>query len=132
VNAMAELHVDVELRAGSRLGSGEDFVLGHPWTDGGIGVEADGTGAHLLLVSVGVCVLNDVYREASPGIQVDGVLVRVAGDFDAGTWSRATVAYDVEIDSPEDDATLDSLLDRVDAAAEIPQVVRGEVTVSRR
>ncbi len=132
MNAMAELQVDVELRAGSRLGVGEDFILDHPWTDGGVSVETDGTGAHLLLVSVGMCVLNDVYREASPGIQVDGVLVRVSGDFDAGTWSRATIAYEVEVDSPEDGATLESLLDRVDAAAEIPQVVRGEVTVSRR
>jgi hypothetical protein len=129
---MAELKVDVELRAGSRLGAGEDFVLGHVWTDGGIGVEADGTGAHLLLVSVGVCLVNDLYREASPGIQVDGVLVRVSGDFDAGSWSSGAIAYDVEVDSPEEETTLRSLLDRVDAVAEIPQVVRGEVTVSRR
>ena len=128
---MAELHVDVEVGAGTRIiGSGTHFD--HPWTDGGIGVDADGTGAHLLLVSVGVCVLNDVYREAQPGIQVDGVRVQVSGDFDAETWSATAVTYEVEIDSPDDEATVSRLLERVDAVAEVPRLLAGEVTVSRR
>jgi hypothetical protein len=129
---MAELAVDVELRAGSRLGDGEDVVVGHPWTDGGIGIDTEGTGAHLLLVSVGICVLNDVYREAQPGIQVDGVRVRVSGDLDAEAWTSTAIAYEVEIDSPEDEATVARLLVQVDAVAEIPRLLGGEVTVSRR
>lgn len=128
---MGELHVDVEVGAGSRI-IDTAILLHHPWTDGGIGVDTEGTGAHFLLASVGVCVLNDVYREAQPGIQVDGVLVRVSGDFDAETWASTAIAYEVEIDSPDDDATVARLLERVDAVAEIPRVVRGEVMVRRR
>ena len=129
---MAELHVDVEIRAGSRLGVGEDLLIDHAWTDGGIGVETGGTGAHLLLVSVGVCVLNDVYREAQPGVQVDGVLVRVSGDFDAESWSRAGITYEVDIDSPEDEEVVARLLGQVEGVAEIPRLLGGAVTVSRR
>ena len=128
---MADLYVEVEVAAGSRRGGGESFALDHVWTDSGIGVTAEGTGAQLLLVSVGVCVLNDVYREAT-GLQLDGVLVRVSGELDAQTWSSAGITYEVEIDSPEDRAVVGDLLDRVDAVAEIPRIVRGEVTVSRR
>jgi uncharacterized OsmC-like protein len=128
---MAELHVDVELGSGSRA-SASGFRLDHSWTDDGVSVDTDGTGAHLLLVSVGVCVLNDVYREARPGIQIDGVLVRVSGDFDAESWSSTAVAYEVEIDSPDDEATVARLLEQVEAAAEIPRVLRGDVTVGRR
>ena len=128
---MAELQVDVEVGSGS-LVSTAGLLLDHSWTDAGISVDSEGTGAHFLLVSVGVCVLNDTYREAQPGIQVDGVRVRVSGDFDAERWSRAAISYEVEIDSPEDEATLSRLLDQVHAVAEIPRVVRGEVTVSRR
>lgn len=128
---MAELQVDVAVGAGSRI-IDLGVLFEHPWTDGGIGVDTDGTGAHLLLVSVGVCVLNDIYREAQPGIQVDGVLVRVSGDLDTETWSRASISYDVEIDSPDDEQTVARLLERVDAVAEIPRIVRGEVTVERR
>jgi OsmC-like protein len=129
---MADLHVEIEVAAGSRLGVGEDFLLDHVWSDSGIGVTSEGTGAHLLLVSVGVCVLNDVYREADPDLRVDGVLVRVTGELDAQTWSAASISYEVEIDSPEDEATVERLLARVDAVAEIPRIVRGEVKVSRR
>lgn len=121
---MAELLVDVEVSAGSRLGVGDDLVLDHAWTDSGIGVTTEGTGAHLLLVSIGVCVLNDVYREADPGLRIDGVRVRVSGDLDTQTWASADITYEVEIDSPEDEATLAGLLDRVDAVAEIPRIVR--------
>jgi uncharacterized OsmC-like protein len=128
---MAELHVDAQVGSGSRWNYAE-ILLDHPWTDAGISVDAEGTGAHFLLASVGVCVLNDVYREAQPGVQLDGVRVRVSGDFDAETWSMTTVTYEVEIDSPDDEETVARLLERVDAVAEIPRLLAGEVTVNRR
>jgi len=128
---MAELHVDAQVHSGSRV-SYADILLDHPWTDAGISIDAEATGAHFLLASVGVCVLNDVYREAQPGIQVDGVLVRVSGDFDAETWSMTAISYEVEIDSPDDEATVARLLERVEAVAELPRLLAGEVTVSRR
>ena len=130
---MAEIHVDVRVAAGSRVADlTPAYVIPHPWTDGGITVEGGGTGAHLLLTAVGSCVLNDVYREADPGIPVDGVLVEVGGDFDSVSWATTTIGYDVRVDSPEDDEVVARLLSQVEAVAEIPRVVGGEVTVSRR
>lgn len=128
---MADLHVEVVLGAGSRTFTGGD-LLDHGWSDEGISVDTEATGAHQLLVAVGCCVVNDIYREAQPGIRVDGVTVRVAGELDATSWSSASIAYEVEVDSPEDDATIARLLEQVDAVAEIPRILRGEVTVSRR
>jgi hypothetical protein len=128
---MADLQVEVVLGAGSRTFTGGD-LLDHGWSDEGISVDAEATGAHQLLVAVGCCVVNDVYREAQPGVQVDGVTVRVAGDFDSESWSRATIAYEVDIDSPEDEEVVARLLGQVEARAEIPRLLSGEVTVSRR
>ncbi|GAA4711310.1 OsmC family protein [Nocardioides conyzicola] len=128
---MAELHVEVVLGAGSRTFTG-GALLDHGWSDEGITVDAEPTGAHQLLVSVGCCVVNDVYREAQPGVQVDGVTVRVSGELDAESWARAEITYEVDIDSPEDEDVIARLLAQVEAVAEIPRVLQGEVTVGRR
>ena len=121
---MAELRVDVVLGAGSRTFTGGD-LLDHGWSDEGITVDAEPTGAHQLLVAVGCCVVNDVYREAQPGVQVDGVTVRVLGEFDSESWSRAAISYEVDIDSPEDDQVVARLLSQVEAVAEIPRLLAG-------
>ncbi|GAA1164382.1 OsmC family protein [Nocardioides aquiterrae] len=128
---MAELHVDVRVAAGSRAADlTPTYVVPHQWTDGGIAVEGGGSGAHLLLTAVASCVLNDVYREAD--VPVDGVLVEAGGDFDGETWATTHIAYDVSVDSPEAPDVVARVIEQVDAVAEIPRVVRGEVTVSRR
>ncbi len=130
---MAELHADVRVAAGSRVADlTPSYVIPHPWTDGGIAVEGGGTGAHLLLTAVGSCVLNDVYREADPGIPVNGVLVEVGGDFDSTTWSTTSIGYDVSVDSSEAGDVIARLVETVEDVAEIPRLLGGEVTVRRR
>jgi hypothetical protein len=129
---MAEVHVDVRVAAGSRAAAlVPTYAVPHQWTDGGIAVEGGGTGAHLLLTAVACCVLNDVYREAG-SVPVDGVLVDTGGDFDGESWATTRITYDVAVDSTEAGDVVAGVLERVDAVAEIPRVVRGEVTVSRR
>lgn len=78
----------VRVAAGSYSGTVHaDATFSQRWTTSGVSVEAQFTGAHLLHLSVGGCVLNDVHRESERlGVDVDGVLVRVAGDFRRGTW----------------------------------------------
>lgn len=72
----------------------------HPWTDGGVTVEADFTGGHMLHLAVAGCVLNDVYREAAAlGIEVKGVRVTAAGGFDTATWQSTGIDYSVEVSS---------------------------------
>jgi uncharacterized OsmC-like protein len=116
------------------LMSGEDTVVRFPhrWTPGGVTVEADFTGGHLLHLAAAGCVLNDVYREAaSRGLELTGVRVTAAGGFDTAAWQSTGIDYSVEVssDAPADD--LAQLLAAVDEVAEIPRAIRAGAIVRR-
>lgn len=119
--------------AGSFKSVNEGAVhFSHRWTSGGVSVQADFTGAHLLHLAAAGCVLNDLYREAAElGIELDGVRVSAVGDFDPNTWQSTGIEYSVELRSPAPATELDRLLERVDAVAEIPRALRRATTVSR-
>src|SRR4051794_1574301 len=64
-----------------------DTRLPHRWTEEGVSIEAQFTGARLLHLAAAGCVLNGVYRGAAEaGIRLDGVLVNADGEFEADTW----------------------------------------------
>lgn len=110
-----------------------DVTFAHRWTDGGVAVEAGFTGAHLLHLAVGGCVLNDVYREADRlGIVVHGVVVSVDGDFDRSSWASTGITYSVEIDSPSPPVDVQQLLHVVEDVAEIPRALQAGARVERR
>jgi uncharacterized OsmC-like protein len=112
--------------------SGAVVRFPHRWTPGGVTVEADFTGAHLLHLAAAGCVLNDVYREAAAlGIDVNGVRVTAAGGFDPSTWQSTGIDYAVEVSSDAPAGQLAHLLDVVDQVAEIPQAIRAGATVRR-
>ncbi|HEU4492366.1 MAG TPA: hypothetical protein VFR74_16010 [Jiangellales bacterium] len=46
-------------------------------------------------------------------------------------WESTGIDYQVEVDSPASSADLDSLLQQVDALAEIPRAIRAGVAVRR-
>ncbi|GAB3678482.1 OsmC family protein [Angustibacter aerolatus] len=107
-------------------------VLPHRWTDGGVSVRTDFTGAHLLHLSVAGCVLNDVHREAPGlGVVVDGVRVTASGDLDPTTWASTGITYLVDVDGPSGPEQVAALLTRVDAVAEIPRALRVGTVVQR-
>ena len=111
---------------------GEGTTMPHAWTEEGVTVQVDFTGAHLLHLAVAGCVLNDVYREARElGIDLTGVRVVARGGFDTDRWVTRGIDYDVQVDGPSD-ADRDRLLSRVDAVAEIPRVIRSGGEVRRR
>ncbi|QZY29833.1 OsmC family protein [Nocardioides coralli] len=119
----------VTASAGSLRGPGP--TMPHAWTAGGVSIEADFTGAHLLHLAVAGCVLNDTFREARElGLEVAGVRVTASGGFDDG-WASTGIGYEVEIDGPRG-AELEDLLARVDAVAEIPRTIRAGGEVGRR
>jgi uncharacterized OsmC-like protein len=104
----------------------------HRWTPGGVTVEADFTGGHLLHLAAAGCVLNDVYREAAAlGIGLQGVRVTAVGGFDAATWQSTGIDYSVEVSSAAPADQLAHLLEVVDQVAEIPQAIRAGATVRR-
>ena len=128
---MAEF--EVVASAGTFRSTAPDVVaFPHRWTDEGVTVAAEFTGAHLLHLSTAGCVLNDVYREAaSLGVEVRGVRVTAGGGFDTNSWSSTGIEYAVEIDSPAGPEEIDRLLAQVDAVAEIPRAIRAGADVTR-
>ncbi|GAA2753227.1 OsmC family protein [Amnibacterium kyonggiense] len=122
----------VTVSAGTLRDDGALFTSPHRWTEGGVSVVGAFTGAHLLHVAVGGCVLNDVYREAEDlGLDVLGVRVAVAGGFDPATWASTGVTWTAEVDAAAPDADVAVLLDRVEAVAEIPRAIAQGAPVTR-
>jgi uncharacterized OsmC-like protein len=104
----------------------------HQWTPGGVTVEADFTGGHLLHLAAAGCVLNDLYREAAAlGIGLHGARVTATGGFDPATWRSAGIDYAVEVSSDAPAGQLAQLLEVVDQVAEIPRAIRAGTTVRR-
>lgn len=106
-------------------------VLPHAWTEAGVVARAPANGAQVLHLSVALCVLNDIYREAERlRIEMSGVVVEADGEFD-GDWRSTGILYAVELDSPasaEDQALLVTVVDDV---AEIPRAIRAGAAVTR-
>ncbi len=108
-------------------------TMPHRWTNGGVVVETEFTGAHLYLLAAAGCVLNDVYREAGlSNLPIDGVRVRAAGGFDPNTWSSTGIEYQVDVASQASANDIDHLVQAVDDVAEIPKALRSGTTVVRR
>ena len=131
--AVPEANYEVVVSAGSLRPAQADVVMPHRWTDEGVVVNADFTGAHLYHLAAAGCVLNDLYREAARlGIRIGGARVRAAGGFDTATWNSTGVEYSVEVDSEASDAELERLLQVVDDVAEIPKALRSGTSVARK
>jgi uncharacterized OsmC-like protein len=126
------MRFEVIAGAGSlRSGSRAAVRFPHRWTAGGVTVDADFTGAHLLHLAVAGCVLNDLYREAAAlGIELTGVRVTATGGFEPG-WASTGITYSVELASDARPEDLAQLLTIVDEVAEIPRAVRAGATVTR-
>jgi uncharacterized OsmC-like protein len=124
---------EVTVGAGTMMSPSSTAVrFPHRWTDGGVTVEADFTGGHVLHLAVASCVLNDIYREAAAlGVDVTGVRVTAAGGFDTATWQSAGIDYWVEVSSDAPADQLAHLLAVVDQVAEIPQAIRAGAPVQR-
>lgn len=123
---------DVIVSAGDLRPAAGGTVMPHRWTDEGVTVESEFTGAHLYHLAAAGCVLNDLYREAlGLGIPLDGVRVRASGGFDTSTWRSTGVRYEVQLSSPAAPEDLERLLHCVDDVAEIPKALRAGTTVTR-
>jgi uncharacterized OsmC-like protein len=123
----------VEVSAGTMMSASSTVArFPHRWTPGGVTVEADFTGGHLLHLAAAGCVLNDAYREAAAlGIELRGVRVTAAGRFDTETWQSTGIDYSVEVSSDAPADQLAHLLEVVDQVAEIPRAIRAGATVRR-
>jgi uncharacterized OsmC-like protein len=124
---------EVAVGAGAlRSGSGSAVQFPHRWTQEGVTVEGDFTGAHLLTLAAAGCVLNDLYREAAAlGIELTGARVTAAGGFDTTTWQSTGIGYTVQVESGASAGEIEHLLALVDEVAEIPRALRAGADVRR-
>src|SRR5262249_44168699 len=124
---------EVVVSAGTMMSaSGAVVRFPHRWTPGGVTVEADFSGAHLLHLAAAGCVLNDVYREAAAwGFDLKGVGGPGGGGFDSAPCQSTDIDYWVELSSDPPADQLAHLLQVVDQVAEIPQAIRAGATVRR-
>ena len=122
----------VTASAGTLRSAVPGWTLPHAWTQEGVAVDGEGTGASVLHLSVALCVLNDTFRESQAlGVPVAGVRVAAGGAFDAESWVSLGITYAVEIDSPASPDRLSQVLARVDEVAEIPRALRSGMSVER-
>lgn len=131
--ALMDNRLEVAVGAGTMMsGSGAVARFPHRWTVGGLTVEAELTGGHLLHLAAAGCVLNDLYREAATlGIELAG------GPGDRGgrvrhcdlAVDRHRVSRRSQLRCPASQPA--HLLEVVDQVAEIPRAIRAGSTVRR-
>jgi len=82
-------------------------------------------GGQLLHLAVAGCISNDLFREAARlQIELTRVVVKVDGGFDGDPAVSTGISYSVEVAGRATDEELRSLVDHVDAIAEIPNSLR--------
>lgn len=90
-------------------------------------------GGELLLLSLATCFCNDLYREAAKqSVPVDGVEVRVSGQFGADGEPGTDFAYTVTVQSDAPPATIDALIRHTDQVAEVQNTLRKGINVQLR
>ncbi|TWH03209.1 OsmC-like protein [Nocardioides sp. J9] len=128
---MADAAFGVRAASGTLRGEGPGVELPHAWSPEGVLAGPVTNGAQALHLSVALCVLNDVHREARElGIPVEGVAVSADGGFDQA-WASTGISYSVVVDSEASAEAVDQLLAVVDEVAEVPRALRAGAAVRR-
>jgi uncharacterized OsmC-like protein len=87
-------------------------------------------GGQLLHLAVAGCVSNDLFREAARrGIELTRVVVNVDGGYAGEPAVSTGISYRVEVEGRATEAHLRSLVEHVDAIAEIPNSLRNGTAV---
>lgn len=104
------------------------LVIDRGPADGGQGVGFNG--GQLLLLALGACYANDVFREAAQrGIDVLGVRVVVECDWDGDPVRAQNVRYSTRVEAEAGEDEIMSLIRHVDAIAEVHNSVRAGTPV---
>jgi len=90
---------------------------------GGMGLGFNG--GELLLLAIGGCYSNDLFREAAKqGIEVRSVQVTVSADWGGDPVRAQNVTYSVRVDADAPEEALQKLIQHTDRVAEIPNSLR--------
>jgi organic hydroperoxide reductase OsmC/OhrA len=132
--AQATIHVRTVGGVSAAIGwSGPRTVtIDRPESAGGLGIGF--SGGELLLLAVGACYTNDLYREAAKmGMALKGVNVDVEGDWGGNPVRAQNVTYSVKVESSASEADILELIKHTDEVAEIHNSLRlgTKVTLTR-
>ena len=113
--------------SGSSLAVGSSgprtVTIDRPKESGGLGLGFNG--GELLLLAIGGCYSNDVFREAAKrGIVVSDVRVNVSADWAGDPVRAQNVCFRVEVQADATEAEISELIQHVDRVAEIPNSLR--------
>jgi len=119
--------VEIRTLSGSSLAVGSSgprtVTIDRAKEAGGLGLGFNG--GELLLLAIGGCYSNDIFREAAKrGVAVKSVQVTVKADW-AGEPTRAqNVSFDVVVEADAAEAEIFELIRHTDRVAEIPNSLR--------
>lgn len=83
------------------------------------------SGGELLLLAIGGCYSNDIFREASrKGIHVHAVQLRVSADWGGDPVRAQNVEFSVTVEADASESQIKELIQHTDRVAEIPNSLR--------
>ncbi len=96
---------------------------------GGMGIGFNG--GEMLLLAIGGCYVNDVYREAARmNMAVKAVHVDVEADWGGDPFRAQNVTFTVKVEAQAPEAMIQELIRHTDEVAEIPNSLRLGTAVS--
>jgi uncharacterized OsmC-like protein len=119
--------VEIRSVAGSSLAVGSSgprtVTVDRAKEAGGLGLGFNG--GELMLLAIGGCYSNDVFREADKrGIAVKNVRVTVSAEWGGDPVRAQNVAFAVEVEADAAEAEICDLIRHTDLLAEIPNSLR--------
>jgi uncharacterized OsmC-like protein len=99
------------------------LTIDRPAAAGGMGLGY--SGGELLLLALGACYTNDIYREAmGRGIDVRSVSVEVQGDWGGDPVRAQNVTYTATVEADAPEPAIRELIEHTDRVAEIHNSLR--------
>lgn len=104
------------------------LTIDRPQQAGGMGLGY--SGGELLLLSIGACYCNDIFREAAlKGIIVKSVQVDVEADWGGEPVRAQNIALSAKVEAEASEDGIRALMEHTDRVAEIPNSLRLGVPV---
>lgn len=99
------------------------LTIDRPEESGGLGLGY--SGGELLLLALGACYTNDIFREAGlRGIDVSSVAVEVQGDWGGSPVRAQNVTYSATVEAKAPEPAIRDLIEHTDRVAEIHNSLR--------
>ena len=124
---MSQTIVEIRTVSGTSLAVGSSGLrtatIDRSKESGGLGLGFNG--GELLLLAIGGCYSNDIFREAAKlGITVKNVQIEVRADWGGDPVRAQNVAFSVVVEADAGEKEILDLIHRTDRVAEIPNSLR--------